>query len=130
MNRLLLLLCFTFLVLLASCNSDKRHKFVGGELTVYYFDESEAEVAKEIAFFCKENKFLTGKKQGLQVRSDKGRYTVSMIAAKSEGVKDMPIDEVQLLGQLKKKLYIEVFNEESFTLEICNDRLESVYTVE
>ena len=130
MNRSLLLLSFTFLVLFASCNSDKRHKFVGGELTVYYFDESEAEVAKKIAFFWKENEFLTGKKQDLQVRSDKGRYTVSMIAAKPKDVPNMSIDEIQLLGQLKKKLYTEVFNQESFTLEICNDRFESVYTVE
>lgn len=117
-------------MLLSSCNSDKRHRHVGGELTVYYFDQSEAETAKNVAFFWKENQLLTGKKQDLQVRKDKDRYTVSMIAKEPTKVNEMPIDEVQLLAQLKKKLYTEVFNEQAFTLEICNSRFETVYTVE
>ncbi|MDG1332744.1 MAG: hypothetical protein P8P74_10460 [Crocinitomicaceae bacterium] len=130
MIRVLFLLSFSLLVLLASCNSDKRNKFVGGKLTVYYFDESEADVAKDVAFFWKENDLLSGNKQDLQVRKDDGRYTVSMIAASPKEVTEMPIDEVQLLAKLKKKLYVEVFNEKAFTLEICNDRFESIYTVE
>lgn len=129
MSRILILFVGV-VVLLSSCNSDKRHRHVGGELTVYYFDQSEAETAKNVAFFWKENKLLTGKKQDLQVRKDKDRYTVSMIAKEPTKVNEMPIDEVQLLAQLKKKLYTEVFNEQAFTLEICNSRFETVYTVE
>lgn len=129
MSRILILFVGV-VVLLSSCNSDKRHRHVGGELTVYYFDQSEAETAKNVAFFWKENKLLTGKKQDLQVRKDKDRYTVSMIAKEPTKVNEMPIDEVQLLAQLKKKLYTEVFNEQGFTLEICNSRFETVYIVE
>lgn len=129
MSRILILFVGV-VVLLSSCNSDKRHRHVGGELTVYYFDQSEAETAKNVAFFWKENQLLTGKKQDLQVRKDKDRYTVSMIAKEPTKVNEMPIDEVQLLAQLKKKLYTEVFNEQAFTLEICNSRFETVYTVE
>lgn len=129
MNRILFLLGFT-LLLLVSCNSDKRHKFVGGELTVFYFDESEADIAKKVAFFWKENDLLTGKEQSLQVRKYDKRFAVSMIASDPKSVREMPIDEVQLLSQLKKKLYVEVFEEEAFTLEICNDRFETIYTVE
>ena len=130
MNRMLLFLGASMLFVLIGCNSDKRNKFVGGELTVYYFDDSEADIAKEIAFFWKENNLLTGKAQDLQVRKDKDRFTLSLIAKDSEKVTEMPIAEVQLLAQLKKKLYLEVFNEESFTFEICNNRFEPVYTVE
>lgn len=129
MNRVLLLLVFAALVL-SSCSSDNRNKFVGGELTVYYFDESEAETAKEIAFFWKENGLLTGNQQDLQVRKDKDRFTVSMIASDTNNVKGMTVDEISLLGQLKKKLYLEVFDEQAFTLEICNNRFEAIYTVE
>ena len=118
------------LLLLVACNSDKRKFHEGGELKVYYFDDSESDIAKKVAFFWKENGFLTGEKQDLQVRKDNGRYTVSMIAAKPKIIGNMPMDEVQLLAQLKKKLYVEVFNEEAFTLEICNDRFEAIYTVE
>lgn len=130
MNRMLLFLGATMLFVLIGCNSDKRNKFVGGDLTVYYFDESESEVAKKIAFFWKENELLTGKKQDLQVRQDNKRFTVSMIAKDPKGVTGMPVSEVLLLAQLKKKLYVEVFNEQSFTFEICNDRFETIYTVE
>jgi hypothetical protein len=129
MNRVLLLLTFAVLVL-SSCSSDNRNKFIGGELTVYYFDESEAETAKEIAFFWKENGLLSGNQQDLQVRKDKGRFTVSMIASDPKNVKELTVDEISLLGQLKKKLYLEVFDEQAFTLEICNNRFEAIYTVE
>lgn len=129
MSRVLVLLVGVT-ILLSSCNSDSRHRFVGGELTVYYFDQSEASIAKKVAFFWKENGLLSGEKQDLQVRNVNNRFVVSMIAKEPKKVKDMPIEEVQLLAQLKKKLYTEVFNEEAFTLEICNDRFEAVYTVE
>ena len=102
----------------------------GGELTVYYFDQSESETAEKIAFFWKENGLLSGKKQDLQVRRVDDRFTVSMIAVEPKKIDNMSIDEVQLLAQLKKKLYVEVFSQESFTLEICNDRFETIYTVE
>ena len=130
MKRILLFLVVLPLFVLLACNSDKRNKFVGGKLTVYYFDQSEAEIAKKVAFFWKENDLLTGKQQDVQVRKDGNRYTVSMIAKDPKKVGKMPVDEIQLLGQLKKKMYVEVFNEESFTLEICNNRFEAVYTVE
>lgn len=130
MKRMLLLLAVMSLFILVGCNSDKRKFVKGGELTVYYFDESEAETAKSIAFFWKDNGLLTGKKQDLQVRKDKKRYTVSMIAVEPKKMDEMPIDEVRLLAQLKKKLYVEVFKEEAFTLEICNSSFEAIYTVE
>lgn len=130
MNRILLFLAITSLFILFGCNSDNRNKFVGGELTVYYFDESEAETAKKIAFFWKENDLLSGKKQDLQVRKNKKRFTISIIAVEPKKMDEMTIDEIQVLSQLKKKLYVEVFKEESFTLEICNNRFEPVYTVE
>lgn len=116
--------------ILVGCNSDKRKFYTGGELTVYYFDKSEAKTAKSIAFFWKENGLLTGKKQDLQVRKDQNRFTVSMIAVEPNKMDEMTMDEVQLLAQLKKKLYVEVFKEEAFTLEICNSSFEAIYTVE
>lgn len=125
-----LLISLASLFILIGCGADKRNKVVGGELTVYYFDQSEAKVAESIAFFWKENGLLSGKRQDLQVRKDKNRFTVSMIAADPKKIKEMPIDEVLLLAQLKKKLYVEVFKQESFTLEICNNRFEPIYTVE
>lgn len=127
---MLLFLAVTSTIILIGCQSDERKTWIGGELTVYYFDQSEAETAKQIAFFWKENGLLSGKQQDLQVRKDEKRYTVSMIAAQPKKIDDMPFDEVQTLSQLKKKLYVEVFKQESFTLEICNNRFETIYTVE
>ena len=130
MKRTFLFLTVLSLFILVGCNSDKRLQTGGGELTVYYFDKSEAKIAKDIAFFWKANNLLTGKKQDVQVRKDDARFTVSMIAAEPNKIDDMTMDEVQILSQLKKKLYVEVFNEESFTLEICNGSFEAIYTVE
>jgi hypothetical protein len=127
-----LLLSLASVLILIGCQSDKRKSWTGskGQFTVYYFEESEAQIAKDIAFFWKENDLLSGNKQDLQVRKDKKRFTVSMIAADPKKMSKMPFDEVQVLAQLKKKLYVDVFNQESFTLEICNNRFEAIYTVE
>jgi len=127
-----LLLSLVSVLILIGCQSDKRKSWTGskGQFTVYYFEESEAQIAKDIAFFWKENDLLSGNKQDLQVRKDKKRFTVSMIAADPKKMSKMPFDEVQVLAQLKKKLYVDVFNQESFTLEICNNRFEAIYTVE
>jgi len=129
MSRMLLLVGFA-LLFLSSCSTDDRHHFDGGNLTVYFLEESDAEVAKAIAFFWKENDLLTGNQQDLQVRKEGGRDIVSMIAKDPKSVENMPLDEVQLLSQLKKKLYVEVFDEKAFTLEICNNKFEAIYTVE
>lgn len=130
MNRMFLLLSLLSLLFLTGCQSDQRKSWSGGKLTVYYFDESEAQIAKDIAFFWKKNDLLSGNKQDLQVRKDKKRFTVSLIAADPKKMDKIPFDEVQVLAQLKKKLYVDVFNQESFTLEICNNRFEAIYTVE
>ena len=127
---MVLFLALASLFLLIGCQIDKRKHTGGGLLTVYYFEDSEAEIAKSIAFFWKENNLLSGKTQDLQVRKDKKRFTVSMIAVEPKKIDNMSMDEVQVLAQLKKKLYVEVFKEESFTLEICNNRFEAIYTVE
>lgn len=130
MKHLVLFFVFTALLALGSCDTDKRNKLVGGNFTVFYFNQSEAQVAKKVAFFWKENGFLTGNKQDLQVRKENKRFTVSMIAKDPKSIDNMSIDEVQHLAQLKKKLYTDVFNQSSFTLEICNNRFEPIYTVE
>ena len=129
MTRLLLFFGLA-LGLFQSCDTDKRHQFVGGELTVYYFDQSEAEIAEKVAFFWKEKGLLTGEKQDLQVQKYKGRFALSLIAKDPKSMDKMTIDEIQLLAQLKKKLYEDVFNKNSFDLEICTIRFESIYTVE
>lgn len=130
MTKLIVFISFAALVLFQSCDADKRHKHIGGKLTVYYFDLSEAEMAEKVAFFWKENDLLSSEKQDLQIQKRRGRYTLSLIANDPKSVDEMTIDEIVLLAQLKKKLWEEVFNEKSFDLEICNNRFESIYAVE
>ncbi len=113
-----------------SCTSDNRHQLKGGNLTVYYFQESEAKTAEEVAYFWKQQGFLTGQKQDLQLRKNDRKYTLSIIASEKDAVEKMTFDHVQLLAQLKRKLWEEVFDKQSFTLEICNNKFEPIYTVE
>lgn len=113
-----------------SCANDSRHQLVGGNLTVYYFQESEAKTAEKITFFWKKRGFLTGKKQDLQLRKIGKKYTLSIIATEKDAVKKMTFDEIQLLAQLKRRLWEDVFDKQSFRLFVCNNKFEPIYTVE
>jgi hypothetical protein len=130
MTRIFLLATVVFIGLMQSCDSDNRHQLVGGNLTVYYFQESEVKMAEKVAFFWKDRGLLTGKKQDLQLRKIEKKYTLSMIATEKDAVKKMTFDEIQLLAQLKRRLWEDVFDKESFNLVICNNKFEPIYTVE
>ena len=130
MTRIFLLASFAFIGLMQSCASDNRHQLKGGNLTVYYFQKSEAKTAEKVAFFWKRRGFLTGKKQDLQLRKIDKKYTLSIIASEKDAVTKMTFDHIQLLAQLKRKLWEDVFEKQSFTLEICDDKFEPIYTVE
>ena len=87
-------------------------------------------MAEKVAFFWKERGFLTGERQDLQLRRMDNKYTLSMIAKDKDEVKKMTFDDVQLLLQLKRRLWEDVFEKKSFNFEICNNKFEPIYTVE
>lgn len=130
MTRIFLFASAVIIVLIQSCASDSRLKLSGQQLTVYYFQENEAETAEKVAFFWKEAGLLTGEKQDLQLRRIHTEYTLSIIAREDDAVDKMTFDDIQLLAQLKRRLYDRVFNKQSFNLVICNKKFEPIYTVE
>ncbi len=87
-------------------------------------------MAEKVAFFWKERGFLTGERQDLQLRRMDNKYTLSMIAKDKDEVKKMTFDDVQLLLQLKRRLWEDVFEKKSFNFEICNNKFEPIYIVE
>ncbi len=130
MTRIFFLATVALIGLLQSCGGDNRHKIEGAKLTVYYFQESEMKTAEKVAFFWKERGFLTGEKQDLQLRKVDNKYTLSMIANDKDAGEKMTFDDIQLLMQLKRRLWEDVFEEKSFNFEICNNKFETIYTVE
>lgn len=109
---------------------DERHKVIGDQLTVYFFDADDEQFAVELANYWKQNGFITGKKQDLQISQRNGVYIVSMIANQPKEVNSISFEERKLLVELEKDIEATVFNGETTELEVCNAKFERIYEVD
>lgn len=112
-------LIFGFLFILSSCSSDFGNKIQGGELTVHYPKSKDVEMAKQVALFWKDNDFLTGKPQDLQLLSEDNRFVLKIIASeyKMESF-EISIEEKMTLLKLQKKLNDQLLGDTPKVLEI------------
>jgi len=120
---------FSLILVLFACSSDFGNKIVGGKLTVYYQENSDAEKAEEIANFWKETQLITGEKQDLQLIRDGKGYMLKLISSDDGSVKNMSFSERKLLIDLQKNIRETIFPDYSFELVICNNKFESIYNL-
>ena len=124
---------FLFIVtffMLFSCMDDGRHKVIGDQLTVYFFDAKDESLATDLAKYWKDNQFITGKKQDLQIAQRDGSFIVSIIASQPKEIGEMTFNERLLLIDLEKDLQKSVFKGKNTELEICNAKFERIYEVD
>ena len=122
-----LAICFIFILI--SCSSEFGNKIIGGELTVYYIEESDVNKAEKVAIFWKENQLLSGEKQDIQlIKNDKG-YVLKLISDDLENTQNMSFDERKLLLDLQKSIKDTIFPDNSLELVICNSKFEPIYNL-
>lgn len=114
--------------LVSACGNKYGHQVVGDQLTVYYETEDLQELAKNTAFFWKENGLVTEKKQDLQLVRNQQQIELRLIAVDPKAAKNMSFNERKLLLDLQRKMntYLQVSNVE---IVICNARFEPVYNI-
>lgn len=117
---------YLLIVLLTACSGDYGHKVVGDNLTVYFTDRNDEKLAEDIAIFWKENQLIATGKQDLQLVRLKEKIELRIIANVPENVKNMSFEERKLLGELERKMQVEI-REKSLQLVICNDKFEPIY---
>lgn len=129
MKRFFFLFFFS-IQLLSACSSDARHKVVGDQLTVYFNDAAAEKSAEKLAVFWEQNKFVTGKKQDLQLNLEGKNLTLFMISNAPKEVKNISFEEQKMLMDLEDRIQSELFPQYTFNLVITNDQFEPVLTLD
>lgn len=122
-------LAFSFIFLLFGCSSDFGNKIIGGNLTVYYIEESDIDKAEEVAMFWKKNQLISVEKQDVQLVKVEGVYNLRIISNEDADAKNMSFDERKLLLELQKKIKKAIFPNNTFELVICNNKFEPIYNL-
>ena len=122
-------LAFSFIFLLFGCSSDFGNKIIGGNLTVYYIEESDIDKAEEVAMFWKKNQLISVEKQDVQLVKVEGVYNLRIISNEDADAQNMSFDERKLLLELQKKVKKAIFPNNTFELVICNNKFEPIYNL-
>ena len=122
-------IAYCFIFLLFGCSSDFGNKIIGGNLTVYYIEESDIDKAEEIAIFWKNNQLIPDEKQDVQLIKFEKEYKLKIISNDIDNTKNMSFDERKLLLELQKNIKKAIFPDNTFELVICNNKFEPIYNL-
>lgn len=115
-----------FGLMLLSCTSGKGNVVKGGELSVYFIETEDEELATQIANFWKDNELLTGKPQDLQLLRIEDGYQLLII--ESEVGSEINFIERKLLSELQDSL-MNTLDLKNLELAIANSKFEIVHTL-
>ena len=119
---------FLFCSILVACGTDYGHQIVGGNLTIYFDDIDDQEVAENIALFWRDKKLMSDEKQDLKLIHNDDGHHLFLIAHEPDVASEMPFDERKLLLDLQKELR-DHLDKQDIDLVICNDKFEPVYNI-
>ncbi len=122
---------FMLLFVFLSCSSGHGNRVHGDNFSVYFSEDISPKIAEKVAFYWKENQFLTGEKQDIKIEKDENEnYILFIIANFPEEVKEkgLTFEERKLLLELENDLY-KVFSKE-VNLMISDQNFNVIYSVE
>lgn len=118
------------LFVFSSCSDDEKLRIEGGELTVYFSHESAREEAKKVALFWKDNNFLSGRKQDIQLNEFQEEFQLKLI--QNEDLTDIEFSskDRMMFHQLSDSLNAQIFIEKPVTIHLCDPSFKTKYIIE
>lgn len=116
------------LLVTTGCGPDYGNEIHGQNLTVYFENGEDQQLAEKIAVFWKDQQLMTGEKQDVQLVKNKGVYQVRIIALEPAGVKDLPFNELRLLLNLQDSLR-NALKKPDLEVVICNNQFEPLLNI-
>ena len=112
-----------------SCTNEYGNKVTGGNLTVYYVNEKDGDLASELAYFWRDNGLLASKPHDIQISRSGKEYRVSIIARDKKEAKKMSFEERKALYELQQLIRDSVFREKKMELIICDDQFKPILNI-
>jgi len=116
------------LLLFSACGSDHGNEVHGGNLTVYFTNTEDQEMAENIARFWKDNDLLTGEKQDLKLVKEGDWYELNIIAKNPKEVAQMSFTERKVLLDLQKSLH-DYLKNDHVQIVLSDANFEPLYNI-
>lgn len=123
-NSFFILLIF----ILNACSVDYGNKLESDELDIFFKNQKDESLAKEIALYWKNHDLLGNKKQFLQLDHVDGIYQLKLIPTDKFDPKSFTFDERALLKQLQDSLQF-IVAPKRLELVIANNNFEPLYNI-
>lgn len=117
------------LITQSSCQASYGEKYTLGNLEIYFTDEISDDYVKKTGRYFEKNGLIHDKKYSIQLTSsslgsDKPGFILKMVL--SEGNNKLPESELNNLKLLEEDIKKEVFNNENFSIMVCNENFNEI----
>jgi hypothetical protein len=129
LNDLKKLLTLILLTVLIGCTEEYGDKAVGGNLSVYYLNEKDADLASDLVYFYRDNDLIASEPHQMQISRSGKKYLVSIIAQDEKQVKNMSFEERKALFDLQTMIRDSVFKDKKVELIICDNQFKPILNI-
>lgn len=112
-----------------SCTDEYGNKVTGGNLTVYFDNEKDVELATDLAEFWRDNDLIASQPHQIRITRNKKGYNLNLIAREPKEVKQMSFKERKALIELQSMIRESVFKDKKVDLVLCNDQFEPILNI-
>lgn len=114
---------------MSSCASEQGSKVTGGNLSVYFDNDKDQELATEIAHFWQANDLIADQPQDIKLTRYKKGYRLALIARDKEDAKIMMFKERKALMDLQSMLKDSIFQDKKFEIIVTDDRFKPIVNI-
>lgn len=128
MRTVKIILSLLALCLFSACGPDYGHEIHGENLTVYFKNADDKELAKQIALYWKDHNLLTGEKQAIQIESKKRKVYLRLIANESKKEVELNFVETKKMLELQENLRVQT-KRNQLEIVICDGQFETLKNI-
>lgn len=119
---------FLLFILLSACGQDYGNKLESNEIDIYFTNQKDEEIARNIAVYWKEHNLLGNKKQFLQLENDGNNFFLKLIPSEKFQSDQFSYDERASLKKLQDSLQA-IVAPQHLELVIANSQFKTLYNI-
>ncbi|OFZ56614.1 MAG: hypothetical protein A3D92_10620 [Bacteroidetes bacterium RIFCSPHIGHO2_02_FULL_44_7] len=114
--------------MLSACGPNYGNEIHGGNLTVYFKNGDDKQLAEQIALYWKDHRFLTGTAQSIQIERKKQKVYLRLVANEPKGASNLSFVELKKMLELQDDLR-ELTGRKHLEIVICDKRFETLKNI-
>lgn len=124
--RLLFFICLIFIEVISSCAKGYGSVYVQKNLTIYYNNDKEVNIVKELANYWISHNLILDKPQTIRYYHSDSVSQVQLIKTPNFNVKTLNFDAIKELQSLEDELNHIIFSKNKIDIVICDSRFNVI----